>query len=108
MEPIDERLFVQHGKNVTFVTFNDQEILNEQCVRELEEETMVLVERARRLNMVLDFCNVKHLTSAFLGLLVKINKRIRKRGGYLKLQNVDPSIHKLFDITGLTKVLEIS
>ncbi len=108
MEPIEERLFVQHGENVTFVTFNDQEILNEQCVKELEEETLALVEQARRQNMVLDFCNVKHLTSAFLGLIVKIRKRIRKRGGHLKIQNVDPSIYKLFEITGLTKVLDIS
>ena len=108
MENTDERLFVQHGKNVTFVTFNDQEILNEQCVKELEEEALALVEQARRQNMVLDFCNVKHLTSAFLGLIVKVHKRIRKRGGQLKLQNVDPSIYKLFEITGLTKVLDIS
>jgi anti-sigma B factor antagonist len=108
MEEIDDRLFVQHGKNVTFVTFNDQDILNAQRVKELEEETMVLVEQARRLHMVLDFCNVKHLTSAFLGLVVKVHKRIRKRGGHLKLQNVDPDIYKLFEITGLTKVLDIS
>jgi len=108
MENTDERLFVQHGKNVTFVTFNDQDILNAQCVKELEEETLALVEQARRQHMVLDFCNVKHLTSAFLGLIVKIRKRIRKRGGQLKIQNVDPSIYKLFEITGLTKVLDIS
>jgi anti-anti-sigma factor len=108
MEETEERLFVQHGRHATFVTFNDQEILNAECVKELEEETLALVEQARRQHMVLDFCNVRHLTSAFLGLVVKVHKRIHKRGGQLKLQNVDPGIYKLFEITGLTKVLEIS
>jgi anti-anti-sigma factor len=108
MEPIDERVFVQHGVDVTFVTFNHEEILNEQYVMELEKEIMTMVKQARRENMVLDFCNVKLMTSAFLGLLVKINKLIRERGGYLKLRNIDPSIYKIFKITGLTKVLDIS
>jgi anti-sigma B factor antagonist len=108
MEPIDERVFVQLGVDVTFVTFNHEEILNEQYVMELEKEIMTMVKQARRENMVLDFCNVKLMTSAFLGLLVKINKLIRERGGYLKLRNIDPSIYKIFKITGLTKVFDIS
>ena len=83
-------------------------MINEQYVMELEKEIMTMVKQARRENMVLDFCNVKLMTSAFLGLLVKINKLIRERGGYLKLRNIDPSIHKIFKITGLTKVFDIS
>ena len=30
MEPVEDRIFVQHGVDVTFVTFNDEEILDEQ------------------------------------------------------------------------------
>lgn len=108
MEPINERVFVQHGGNVTFVTFNDPNILTDQRVKELEEELMPLVEQARRENMVLDFCNVKLLTSASLGLLVKIHRRIHEKGGYLQLQHVNPNINKVFKITGLSKILDIS
>jgi len=39
-------LFVQHGVDVAFVNFNDEEILDEQCVKELEEEIMSVVEQA--------------------------------------------------------------
>ncbi len=108
MEPINERMFVQHGVDVTIVTFNDEEILSEQHVRELEEEMMFVVEQARRENMILDFSNVRLMTSAFLGLLVKTHKRISERGAYLKLRHIDPNIYKIFKITGLTKVLDIS
>lgn len=67
MEPIDERVFVQHGVDVTFVTFIHEEIIDEKYITELEEEIMNVVKQARRENMVLDFCNVKLMTSAFLG-----------------------------------------
>ena len=108
MESVDERILVQHGVDVTFVTFNDGQILDEQHVKELEKEIMFLVEQAKRENMMLDFCNVEFMTSAFLGLLVKVHKRIRERGGYLKLRHIDPSIYKVFEITRLTKVFDIS
>lgn len=108
IEPIDEKVFVEHGVDVTTVTFNHKEILSEQYIKELEKEIMSVVVRTRRENMVLDFCNVKFMTSAFLGLLVKMHKRIRERGGYLKLQNIDPSIYKIFEITKLTKIFDIS
>ena len=108
MEPVDERIFVEHGVDVTFVTFNDEEILDEQHVKELEEEIMFVVEEAKRENMMLDFCNVRFMTSAFLGLLVKIHKAVREKGGYLKLRHVDPNIYKVFEITRLDKVFDIS
>ena len=108
MEPVDGRIFVQHGIDVTFVTLKDEEILEEQHIKELEEEIMFVIEEAKRENMMLDFCNVKFMTSAFLGLLVKIHKRMRERSGYLKLRNIDPNIYKVFEITQLTKVFDIS
>ena len=108
MEPVDERIFVQHGVDVTFVTFNDEEILEERQVKEIEKEIMLVLEAAKRQNMVLDFSNVQFMTSAFLGLLVKIHKRICEREGFLKLRHINPTIYKVFEITQLTKVFDIS
>ncbi|MHC4229142.1 MAG: STAS domain-containing protein [Planctomycetota bacterium] len=108
MEPIEEKIFVQHGVDVTFVTFNDEEILAEQHVKELEEEIMTVVEQAKRQNMMMDFCNIKFMTSAFLGLLIKVHKRLREREGHLKLRHIDPKIYKVFEITQLTRVFDIS
>ena len=108
MEPIKERIFVQHDPDVTLVTFNDPEILTERHVKELEEEIMVVVEQAKRQNMMMDFCDVNFMTSAFLGLLIKVHKRLRERGGCLKLRNINPNIYKVFKISQLTKVFDIS
>jgi anti-sigma B factor antagonist len=108
MESNQERIFVQHGVDVTLVTFSDEEILEEQHIKEIEERIMSVLEDSKRENMILDFGNVQFMTSAFLGSLVKLYKRIRERGGYLKLRNVDPNIYKVFEITQLTKIFDIS
>lgn len=86
----------------------DEEILDGKRVGELEEEIMTAVDQAKRENMVLDFSNVRLMTSSFQGLLVKVHKRICGRGAYLKLWHIDPNIRKVFKITGLTKILDIS
>ena len=58
--------------------------------------------------MVLNFANVKFMTSAMLGLLVRVHKKVLERGGQIELRNMDSNIHKVFEITQLTKVFDIS
>ena len=108
MEQDTANLFVQHAQDVTLVTFNDEEILEETCIQGLDQALMAIVEDARRQNLLLDFANVRFMSSAFLGLLVKIQKGIDARKGHLTLKNIDPNIHQVFEITQLTKVFDIS
>lgn len=108
MELNNSKLFIQHSVDVTLVTFNDTEILEEGSIIALEESIMPVVEEAKRKNMLLDFSNVQFMSSAFLGLLIKIHKRICERGGHLELCNIDPQIYKVFKITKLDEVFNIS
>ena len=48
------------------------------------------------------------MSSAFLGLLVKIQKRVNEKEGHLTLKNIDPNIQQVFEITQLTRVFDIS
>ena len=108
MEQDTANLFVQHAQDVTLVTFNDEEILEETCIQGLDKALMAIVEDARRENLLLDFCNVRFMSSAFLGLLVKIQKRVNEKEGHLTLKNIDPNIQQVFEITQLTRVFDIS
>jgi anti-sigma B factor antagonist len=108
MDPANAKIFVQHMPDVTIVTLNDERILEEQEIREIEKSILVVVEQARRLNMILDFCYVKSMSSGFLGLLVKIHKKMCERKGHLQLCNLDPNLYKIFEITQLSKVFDIS
>ncbi|MHC4521425.1 MAG: STAS domain-containing protein [Planctomycetota bacterium] len=108
MEQQTEHLFVQHAEDVTIVTINDEQILEKACIKGLEESLLAIVDAWKRQNIILDFANVRFMSSAFLGLLVKLQTRIFEKGGQLTLKNIAPDIHKVFEITQLTKVFDIS
>jgi len=108
MEQEQSPIKAEYGIDVTFVTFSDEEILEEGQIRELQESIGPIIEKNKDNQMVLNFSNVKFMTSAMLGLLVRVHKKVLERGGQIELRNLDPSIRKVFEITQLTKVFDIS
>jgi len=108
MAPGQASMKVEYGIGVTHVQFVDRKILDEGKIAELRESLEPVIEKNGDGRMLLDFVNVEFMTSAMLGLLVRLNKKVRERGGGLGLCNVDPSIRKVFEITQLTKILDIS
>jgi len=107
MGPREATIVVENGIDVTLVTFEDENILEEQQIRKLERVLLPVVRQNEQKQLVLNFQNVKFMSSSFLGLLVKIHKRVIEMGGHLQLFNLDPKIHKVFEITQLVKVFDI-
>ena len=107
MAPIKPRISVEYAENATIVTFTDEKILEEKDVQALQESIMSVIEQAERINLILDFCNVRFLSSAVLGLLIRISKKVYERDGQLKLCSINPKIYKIFKITRLTKIFDI-
>lgn len=108
MDPMKSKMFVQHVTDTTIITFNDARIVEPEYIKDLEECIMVVLDQARRLDLVLDFCNVEFMSSALLGLLVKIHKKVCERKGRLQLCNISPNLYKVFEITRLDRVFDIS
>ena len=108
MYPFSSRISVKQDNDLTIVTLNDGQILREDHIKQIEESIMPLIEQATCPNLLLDFCHVKYMSSAFLGLLVKIHKRICERKGNLKLCSINRGIYRAFKITKLNKVFDIS
>jgi anti-sigma B factor antagonist len=98
----------EYGIDFTFVTFEDGQILEESQIRVLQESLEPVIEKNKDSQLVLNFVNVRFMTSAMLGLLVRIHKRVGERGGELELRNLDKNLKKLFEITQLTKVFNIT
>jgi len=102
------RVSVEYAEKATIVSFVDEKILEEMDIRALQETIMSVIESASGgINMVLDFGNVRFLSSAVLGLLIRISKRIYEMDGELKLCNINPKIYEVFKITRLTKTFDI-
>jgi len=107
MTEIKPRISVEYAENATIITLADEKILEEKDIRSLQESIMSVIEQSERMNLILDFCNVRFLSSAVLGLLIRISKKIYERDGQLRLCNINPKIHEIFKITRLTKVFDI-
>ncbi len=107
MVPIKPRISVEYSENATIITFTDEKILEERDIRALQESIMSVIEQTERINLILDFCNVRFLSSAVLGLLIRISKNVYERDGQLRLCSINPKIYEVFKITRLTSIFDI-
>ena len=107
MDGNEPTITVGYGTDVTIATFNDLTILDEQQIRNLETELVSIVQNNGEKRLILDFERVQFMSSAFLGLLVKVHKRVIEAGGDLQLYNLTPNLYKVFEITKLTRIFDI-
>jgi len=107
MAEIKPRISVEYAGNATIVTFTDDKILEETDIQSLQDSIMSIVEQAENINLILDFSNVRFLSSAVLGLLIRVSKRTYEHDGQLRLCNINPKIYEIFKITRLNKVFDI-
>jgi anti-sigma B factor antagonist len=92
---------------VNVVSFIDRKILEAPSIQELGEELFSLVEQDGYRSMLLDFSNVEFLSSAALNKLIILDKKVKDRGGELKLCNLQPEIREVFVITRLNQLFDI-
>ena len=107
MDQVQPKIGVEYTENATIATLTDEQILDQAEVQALENSIMPLVEEAGAINLVIDFGNVKFLTSAVLGLLIRVSKKIYESGGHLKLCGINPKILEIFKITRLDRIFDI-
>ena len=106
-QPRRRRLEVEDVGDVTVVSFVDRKILDEQNIQVIGEQLFKLVDDDGRRKLLLNFGNVEYLSSAALGKLITLNKKVQTAGGRLILCNIDPQIYEVFEITKLDKFFNI-
>src|SRR5213080_5143560 len=106
-QPRRRRLEVEDIGDVTVVNFTDRKILDEQNIQVIGEQLFSLVDESGRKKLLLNFGNVEYMSSAALGKLITLNKKVQAAGGRLVLCNIDPQIYEVFEITRLDKFFNI-
>lgn len=101
-----KELEVQQAGDVTIVSFNRTKILDDQVIQAIGDQLFELVEKMGKTRVLVNFSKVEYLSSAALGKLISLNKKIALAKGKLALSNMDPSIYEVFKITGLDKVFK--
>lgn len=101
------RLDIEQVGEVTIARFVDKKILDENNIQMIGNELFGLVEEDGRKRIVLDFSNVEYLSSAALGKLITMDKKVKTAGGKLRLCSIRPDIFEVFAITKLNKLFDI-
>ena len=100
------RLFIHPIRDVTVVNFNETAILDTAQVQQIGEELYELIDGQARRKLILDFSNVKFLSSSALGVLITLRKKSEEIKGQVLLCGLRPELRKIFKITNLEKLFE--
>ena len=100
-------LRVEDIDGVAVVSFVDTKIVTEENIQEVGDQLYSLVEDDGHKKILLNFGNVEFLSSAALGKLIALHKKLQAVGGRLILCNIDPEIYEVFEITRLDKFFNI-
>jgi anti-sigma B factor antagonist len=101
------RLDVNEVGDVTVVRFRDHKIVEDINIQQLGQEMFRLIEVDGRDKLLLNFSSVDFLSSAALGKLITLDKKMKAHGGALKLSNIRPEIYEVFAITKLNRLFDI-
>jgi anti-sigma B factor antagonist len=101
------RIMTQVQEGICIVTIQDASILDERNIAMLGKDLEKLVTDQNYINMIIDMTHVSYLSSAVLGKLMALYKKIKGEKGDLKLCNVKAEIRPIFAVTQLDKVIEI-
>ncbi len=93
--------------DICVVHLLDNRIVDDMNIYELGLELFSLVEQNGYSKILLNFTSVGFLSSAALGKLIMLYKKVAVRNGVLKLCNIAPDIRELFTMMNLDRIFEI-
>ncbi|MFO0918228.1 MAG: STAS domain-containing protein [Planctomycetaceae bacterium] len=107
MATAQRRLDIEDIGNISIARFIDRKILDESNIQIIGNQLFGLVDEDGRKKIILDFTNVEYLSSAALGKLITMDKKVKAAKGKLRLCSIRPEIYEVFEITRLNKIFDI-
>ena len=97
--------FSRYNGTVSLAVAGDVNTLTAPQLRRLLTD---VIDGQGNLSVVIDFSHVDFIDSAGLSVLIEASKLIKEKGGTLLLSRPRPSARRVFDMTGLDKVVSVS
>jgi anti-sigma B factor antagonist len=101
-------LLISEIRGVCVVTFRTASILDAATVGTIAKQLYQLVDQEARRKLVLDFSEVRFLTSQMLGVLISLHKKSQAIDGKVVLCGIRTELGKVFKITRLDKMLSFA
>ena len=96
---------IQKVIDVTMVEFQSPRLVDANSLDKIADELYELVDKKDRKKLILDFGNVRFMSSSALGMLLNLNTKAAAIKGTLVLCGLRKDLMKVFEITKLTKIL---
>ena len=97
-----ESQYLKKDKQLIFKINEDiDECVAQKIRRKLDNE----IERYMPRKVVFDFSDVSFMDSAGIGLLMGRYKLVSMLGGQVEVSNITPSVRKIFEMSGIQKVI---
>jgi anti-anti-sigma factor len=94
---------VSRSGDVNVIRLCRRDLVDERMVRMIGDE-MLRLEALGHHNIMIDFSEVRQLSSSMLATLVKLQKQALQAGGRLALAGTDQSVYRLFEVTHLSRI----
>jgi anti-sigma B factor antagonist len=91
--------------DVTVVEVTGQLIVGNR--QELKDDVIKLLDDGER-KFLIDFRDTAYIDSSGLGVLVSLSKKIREKGGEMRLSNLNEDLRTLFELTKLDTLFVIA
>ena len=101
------QVMAQKNRGVVVAYINQPKLLDEKAIREVGDELVGMMDRAEQRMLLINFQQVRFMSSAMLGRLVTLHKKCRENKVSLKLCNLRKDILEVFTVTKLDKLLKI-
>ncbi|HLO10865.1 MAG TPA: anti-sigma factor antagonist [Pseudoneobacillus sp.] len=72
------------------------------------KEKMLPLSEKEEVVLIVDLTSVSYMDSTGLGVIVGVFKSVRKHNGHFQLKGLSDRLTKLFKITGLADIMDIS
>jgi stage II sporulation protein AA (anti-sigma F factor antagonist) len=104
---MDKHILLEKRGDTLVGAFVDSKITGELATTMVNDELDKIVRRSDCKKLVLNFSNVRFASSAMLGKLLGLNRRLKDDGGHLTLCEVSPDIRRVFGYANLETILDI-
>jgi anti-anti-sigma factor len=100
-------IHLDENVNASVVKFVDEKVMDPARIEQLGTELLSLANENHKKNLLINFENVKFFSSAAINKLIVLEKRMRARGGQIRLSNLRPEVRDLFSFTNLDTLFDI-
>ncbi len=103
MEPV----IAQKNRGIIVAYINEAKLLDERMIGDVGNGLMAAMERAEDNRLLINFQNVRFMSSSMIGKIVTLYKKCKGNQINLKLSNISVEIMEVFQLMNLHKLLSI-